>query len=148
MERLPQLALPNLERLVLHPRSPLEPKRVDNDLAVSPSARMLFSVAQDENAFACGSNEEGQLGVGHTAGLPDKGPSPRKLGGSLRWVALSQGDNHGAGINDQGQLFSWGRCREDAKPEVCISANQTPLLLKRRFVSFNSPTPPPFSGPE
>ena len=84
-----KLVMPSLQRLAVLPRSPMDHKMVDNDLAVSPSARMLFSAAQDENALACGSNDEGQLGVGPTAG--DSSAEPQQLVGPLRWVALSQG---------------------------------------------------------
>eukprot|EP00951_Prasinocladus_malaysianus_P022782 scaffold191933_cov42-Prasinocladus_malaysianus.AAC.1 len=79
---------------------------IEMEMAVSPSARLLFAAAADENAWVCGDNMAGQLGLGEAGQAVDQ---PRLIPGPVRWVALAQGDGHAAGVDDIGNLYAWGR---------------------------------------
>ena len=53
---------------------------------------------------AAGSNNNGQLGVGDTAGVAE----PQSLKVARRWAALSMGSSHAAGVTGQGEVYTWG----------------------------------------
>lgn len=107
-----------LKKLSIPPKLRIEHKDMEKEMAVSPSARMLFSAAQDENGWVCGKNGNGQLGTGQTGGNVAE---PQLLEGRLRWVALSQGELNSAGVDDQGKLYSWGSCKPGDSLEVRAS---------------------------
>eukprot|EP00193_Tetraselmis_chui_P014764 CAMPEP_0177778886 /NCGR_PEP_ID=MMETSP0491_2-20121128/16222_1 /TAXON_ID=63592 /ORGANISM="Tetraselmis chuii, Strain PLY429" /LENGTH=185 /DNA_ID=CAMNT_0019298247 /DNA_START=254 /DNA_END=807 /DNA_ORIENTATION=- len=75
------------------------------ELAVSPSARLLNAPVGQNEAWVCGRNETGQLGIG-SAGPQ---PSPALVASpNISWAALAQGERHSAGIDSAGKLYIWG----------------------------------------
>eukprot|EP00873_Tetraselmis_striata_P010062 jgi/Tetstr1/430326/TSEL_020151.t1 len=85
---------------------PERPKReMEMEMAVSPSARLLTPAGAKHEAWVCGANDAGQLGIGHAAPLRQPTPIP---GAPVSWAALAQGDRHSAAVDAEGQLFTWG----------------------------------------
>eukprot|EP00210_Caulerpa_lentillifera_P008643 g8243.t1 len=95
------------ESLTIPPAIKVRPKSQDSDLeqefAVSPHTPLL-STAVEENCFACGRNNVGQLGVGTQGDVLE--PQPVQF--AQNWALLSFGEYHACGISCEGKLYSWG----------------------------------------
>ena len=63
-----------------------------------------LALDNDNNLWAWGSNDHGQLGDGSTT----KKTSPTKIETDITFVQLSSGYNHSAGIDNEGKLWTWG----------------------------------------
>lgn len=64
----------------------------------------ILALDNDNNLWAWGENEQGQLGDGTTT---DK-TSPTKIETNITFVQLSAGAFHNAGIDTEGRLWVWG----------------------------------------
>lgn len=64
----------------------------------------ILALDNDNNLWAWGANEQGQLGDGTTT---DK-TSPTKIETNITFVQLSAGAFHNAGIDTEGRLWVWG----------------------------------------
>lgn len=76
---------------------------MEQEFAVSPHTPLL-STAVEENCFACGRNNVGQLGVGTQGDVLE--PQPVQF--AQHWALVSFGDYHACGISCEGKLYSWG----------------------------------------
>ena len=63
-----------------------------------------LALDKDNNLWAWGSNEKGQLGDGTTTNKT----SPTKIETGITFVQLSAGHSHSAGIDNEGKLWTWG----------------------------------------
>lgn len=63
-----------------------------------------LALDNDNNLWAWGYNEKGQLGDGTTINKT----SPTKIETDINFVQLSAGDHHSAGIDNEGKLWVWG----------------------------------------
>lgn len=63
-----------------------------------------LALDNDNNLWAWGNNNEGELGDGTTT----RKTSPTKIETDITFVQLSVGYMHNAGIDDEGKLWTWG----------------------------------------
>ena len=64
----------------------------------------ILALDNDNNLWAWGDNEYGQLGDGTTTNKT----SPTKIETGITFVQLSAGYTHSAGIDNEGKLWTWG----------------------------------------
>ena len=64
----------------------------------------ILALDNDNNLWAWGDNEYGQLGDGTTTNKT----SPTKIETGITFVQLSAGHAHSAGIDNEGKLWTWG----------------------------------------
>ncbi|KAF6264509.1 regulator of chromosome condensation 1/beta-lactamase-inhibitor protein II, partial [Scenedesmus sp. NREL 46B-D3] len=97
-------ALPNKPRAVkTRPAIAEQQGEHETEYAVSPNTPLLSTEVQ-ENAWVCGDNGRGQLGVPGTAAILH--PQPIQVVG--RWAAVGISESHAAGLSCEGQLYTWG----------------------------------------
>jgi alpha-tubulin suppressor-like RCC1 family protein len=83
------------------------------EVIVDFSAGERHSLALNEfgQVFAWGRGREGQLGLGHVAGVTTAVPIPRRVGGALAGqlvTKISCGESHSLTLTVSGDVFMWG----------------------------------------
>eukprot|EP00879_Flechtneria_rotunda_P005191 GHRR01005473.1.p1 GENE.GHRR01005473.1~~GHRR01005473.1.p1 ORF type:complete len:1380 (+),score=526.24 GHRR01005473.1:240-4379(+) len=95
-------ALPKLPKAVK--TRPVKDEHVEEtEYAVSPNAPLLSTEVQ-KNAWVCGDNARGQLGVPGTPIVLH----PQPIQGVGCWATIGLSEGHAAGLGCDGQLYTWG----------------------------------------
>ncbi|KAI8468357.1 MAG: regulator of chromosome condensation 1/beta-lactamase-inhibitor protein II [Monoraphidium minutum] len=76
---------------------------LEQEYAVSPNSPLLSTTVQN-NAWVCGENGRGQLGVSGGQAVQ----VPQAIQAVGRWAAISVSDNHSAGLTCEGHIYTWG----------------------------------------
>jgi alpha-tubulin suppressor-like RCC1 family protein len=69
------------------------------------SLAFTCAVRTDGSLWCWGSNDEGRLGIGSTAGSP----LPVRVGADANWSRVACGQSHSCALKSDGSLWCWGR---------------------------------------
>src|SRR5690349_21141587 len=90
-----------------------------NNISIGQSHSILL--LEDNNAYVCGSNDCGQLGLSDTSdknySTPQLLPSPN----GSKWKSFTCGSDHSIGQTENDEFFIWGRSyngRNNKAPEL------------------------------
>lgn len=97
---------------------------LESDYAVSPHTPLL-STAMEENCFACGRNNAGQLGVGAQGDVLE----PQPVQGVRPWALVSFGAYHACGVSCDGELWSWGVSNKGQLGHQDVESRELPEII-------------------
>ena len=77
---------------------------------VSAGGRNSLGIGSDGNAYAWGSNDNGQLGDGTRTdrSTPVRVATPTGAGSGFTWTQVQAGDSMGIGLGSDGNVYAWG----------------------------------------
>ena len=110
-------------------KSLLNPTEYLVNVALGPSCTHV--VTSSGRWFACGSSEDGLLGLG--ANTTSTLPTEVKLAGSETIQSVSIGEKHAVAISSQGIAYTWGRCHHGIQKTIAESGK---LVSSPQPISF------------
>ena len=104
--------------------------------AFSAQGNHSLAINEDGELYAWGFTDFGRLGDG-TSGFPHVRRSPVRIGTASNWVKVSAGSAHSLAINEDGELYAWGRNQygqlgdgtsadKDRPVKICITTTNCP----------------------